>query len=366
MQSTGQGHIGWAYIPAQIRERISHGVTALTRIDKHTQFYDWRAVGEALIDLCESAKDQSGANGYIGKGYNAAWARIVADNPKLDKLSRLDSATRTNAMWLAKNWTAVAAWHADELDDATRRLVNHPATVRRRYYQDYPLPPRRRTGTSEGEEGEDPAEDEEGELEDESEDETLDDTRDIYDLDGAAATVETEEEIMRRFEDFWRDIPLDTRIRIAERIAGWLAEYKELAAQPPSADVEIVDEALNETRHIVARDQGKRVRAMASRKVATSLAGTPQPERIAMVAAAASAADPVPEDQIFAGLGDDLGAGRVVTVAQVRARMPKLSAIAAEIVVTKLNHPDWTDGQIGHQVKRLTSVVRRVLNANNV
>src|SRR3954464_10450490 len=119
MQSIDSKHnqpIGWAYVSPLRRERIEAGVAALSRIDKHQTFYDWHLIGEALVDLRSAAMDQAGANAPTGKAYNQAWARCVADNPGLVPLSKLDSATRTNAMWLAEHWTTVAEWHAN-LDD---------------------------------------------------------------------------------------------------------------------------------------------------------------------------------------------------------------------------------------------------------
>lgn len=317
--------VGWAHISPLRRERIEAGIKALARIDKHMQFYDWHLIGEALTDLCEAAKDQAGSNGYVGKGYNGAWARCVADNPKLAPLSKLDSATRTNAMWLAKNWDMVAPWHA-ELDDDVRRLVNHPATVRRRFTDDHPLPVKVPAEA---------ADDEPDELDDDG---GGDEDVFAFAPEGEEQEVPlSEDQLMDGFENYWRTIPLATRMRIAERIVHWFTEQTEMQAQPPTDGTEHVDEAEGEINRAVAKDKGRRVRALASRKAATSTSGVSQPERVAMTVAEAIA-NPVPRDQIFAGLGDDIGPllpealseEQVNAIRSERARRRPLKDIAAD------------------------------------
>lgn len=373
---------GWAHISPLRRERIEAGVKALSRIDSHVTFYDWRLVGEALVDLRESAREQAGANGYTGKAYNAAWARCVADNPDLVPLSKIDSSTRTHAMWLATHWDVVAEWHAN-LDDAHRRFVNHPATVRRRYVEDNPLPKPRRerdsTNTDDTDNSTDNTDNEE-DLDADEPDESgandaddaadgfidLTEPRDVYDIEGAGRTdpdaPSTIEDWLVTFEDLWRRMPTEVRAEIAKRITLWEREAAELAEQSP-ADTTLIDTAINEVNEAVAKDKGAKVRNLARRKGATSLRTEPTPERMATVVEEALA-KPIKEgEDIFAGLDVDISR-QSVTVDQVRARKPKLSDTQAKIIAARLSHPDWTEEQIAEDTKRKLLTVVRTLRSN--
>jgi hypothetical protein len=121
----------WETIAAVRRDRIDEGERSIARIDSHARetFYDWLRVGEALDDMQHAAMELAGANQAAGKAYNAAHAVIAKRAPKL---AALDKGVRSKAIWMAANREAVEAWHA-ALGDAKKRLVNHPATVKRQF-----------------------------------------------------------------------------------------------------------------------------------------------------------------------------------------------------------------------------------------
>jgi hypothetical protein len=130
----------WDAVNPVRRERIEAGERAMEKIDRHETFHDWHAIGLSITEMQSEAMRQSFANKPVGKGYNAAWTMLAQRAPLLAKL---DKATRSHAMWLAANWAVselgpgVEEWHA-KLPDHVRRLINHPATVHRRYDRDYP------------------------------------------------------------------------------------------------------------------------------------------------------------------------------------------------------------------------------------
>jgi hypothetical protein len=330
----------WALVPALARERIEAGEHALTRIDRSETFYDWHAIGEALIEMQTEAMRQAGANKPTGKAYNQAWTVLADETPKLAKL---DGATRSNAVWLAKNWATVEIWHAN-LPDNRRRIINHPAVVHRQFNADHPVPRKESAPKP------DPYQEEFDEDEEENnEGETFEFFNEREDADEADEPIpaepvegETKEQWMDAFTRVW-----------ARGLIEWRREAAEIAFD---------EEAFHDDERLI----WKTIEAVEAQEVRTDAKAIEAerveltPERVAQIAANV-AANPSDENP-FAGLGDDLGGS--MTPEKVMARKPHLTPIEATIIAAKLNHPDWDDKAISQETKRPASVVRRALNKN--
>jgi hypothetical protein len=216
------------------------------------------------------------------------------------RLAKLDKATRSHAMWLAANWEGsergpgAELWHA-ELPDHVRRLINHPATVHRRYDKDWPAPPKYQARSDLYEADENDEEDEEGE-EDEGrfapgEGEGSGGEDDVgYTRESWLAAVR---ELWEAGETAWRDEFLD--------------------AETAMREVAAFDEAEAELTASVEREAALEVNAEARETDRVRLSGEPSDERIGVavlnaaeeiraVRAGEKAAEPVvfPDDELGA------------------------------------------------------------------
>jgi hypothetical protein len=93
-------------------------------------FADWMTVGRALVELQELALNISGANEPVGRAYNAAYAGLIEDTPRLAKL---DKGTVSRARWVYQNREAVEEWHGNITDSNLRNEINHPRVVKERF-----------------------------------------------------------------------------------------------------------------------------------------------------------------------------------------------------------------------------------------
>ena len=274
----------WEIVSPICRERIETGERALERIDR--TIHDWQATGEALVEMQSEAMRQSGANSPVGKGYNAAWAVLAAHLPKL---ADLDKATRSHAVWLAEHWYKVEPWYA-ELPPHVRRLINHPATVHRRYDRDHPSPKKmaklsdNTMGWAAVDLGDDDLQQRPLSLEG---DETP----------PADASDETRESWFAAFEALWQRGENEWRAEAASR----------LVTITEADDVAPVGRVRKEVEAGQAVDPDQEVRELAKEIEAMRPSSEPTLERLAMVLNEALTKQ-VPEDQIFAGLGDNISA----------------------------------------------------------
>jgi hypothetical protein len=126
----------WESVDAVLRDRMTDAEKAVDEVTTQAKesFYGWLRIGQGLADMQAAAialaYGPRSNKRPSGKAYNPAYEIVAARYPKL---ASIDAATRSNAIWMHKNRSALESWHAQLGDDNARRSVNHPATVRRQY-----------------------------------------------------------------------------------------------------------------------------------------------------------------------------------------------------------------------------------------
>jgi hypothetical protein len=120
---------GWDRLTAEAQNEIMAGALAIRRIRQHEDYSHWVAVGKALLRLQEEAMRLSGSNSPQGRGYTALRAELGSRVPDLEEL---DKASKSHAVWLAKNLAAVEKWR-ETLWFNLRDTLNHPSSIKRRY-----------------------------------------------------------------------------------------------------------------------------------------------------------------------------------------------------------------------------------------
>jgi hypothetical protein len=124
--STGNG---WNRLTPEAQNEIMAGALAIRRIRQHEDYSHWVAVGKALLRLQEEAMRLSASNSPQGRGYTAIRAELGSWVPDLDEI---DKASKSHAVWLAKNLAAVEKWR-ETLWFNLRDTLNHPSSIKRRY-----------------------------------------------------------------------------------------------------------------------------------------------------------------------------------------------------------------------------------------
>lgn len=121
-------------------EVIEKGERAAERVGRST-FDDWLAVGQALAELQTAAMKIANTNKPNGRRFNDAWATAVAR--RAPKLAAIDSATRSQAVWMCRNAEEVCAWHS-KLEPKYQQRLNHPCSVARKFHsKESPARPQR-------------------------------------------------------------------------------------------------------------------------------------------------------------------------------------------------------------------------------
>ena len=120
---------GWSRLTAEAQNEIMDGALAIRRLRQHEDYSHWVRVGRALLRLQEEAMHLSGSNSPQGRGYTALRAELGSRVPDLEEL---DKASKSHAVWLAKNLAAVERWRAT-LAVNMRDQLNHPSSIKRRY-----------------------------------------------------------------------------------------------------------------------------------------------------------------------------------------------------------------------------------------
>jgi hypothetical protein len=119
----------WSGLPPEQQQAIDSGQEAMTALNKCETVEHWHKVGNAFITMQQAVMSYCHTNKPTGKAYNAAWASLADKAPML---KAMDKSERSNAIWLATNWAAVKPW-LDTLTGSSKRELNHPRSVRRKY-----------------------------------------------------------------------------------------------------------------------------------------------------------------------------------------------------------------------------------------
>jgi hypothetical protein len=119
----------WDRLTAEAQNEIMAGALAIRRIRQHEDYSHWVAVGKALLRLQEEAMRLAGSNSPQGRGYTALRAELGSCVPDLEELNK---ASKSHAVWLAKNLAAVEKWRKT-LWFNLRDTLNHPSVIKRRY-----------------------------------------------------------------------------------------------------------------------------------------------------------------------------------------------------------------------------------------
>ena len=117
------------------REVIGRGEDALIAVRTRTLDH-WIAAGAAWETLQQAAMHRSSSNHPTGGRYAKAYRLLEHPWPEL---SRIDKATRSDAIWLFRNEELVKSWLMT-LTRKERDQWNHPTTVRRHYERRHPHP----------------------------------------------------------------------------------------------------------------------------------------------------------------------------------------------------------------------------------
>lgn len=268
-----QTYFDWDTVSPVVQERIRIGEAAMERIDQHVTFHDWYEVGLTCLDVQNEAMRLAGTNRHIGKGYNAACAMLWKHAPRV---GALDGATRKHAVWMARNWEAVEQgenpdgpgveiWHA-ELEVHQRRLINHPATVFRRYRDKYPKP----TEQEEDKRKPDIYAADDDEIEEEGEEDNGETTTGSHgkSREPEPGIAYTEDDWLAELEEVWdRGAP------------AWQTKFLN-TAQPNRVSPATFDDAEEEIAAAVDKVRSAEVNADARRDAAIKLPGTPSNETI--------------------------------------------------------------------------------------
>jgi len=132
----------WEELPPEEQNELQLADGLLERIKKGETLENWSKIGRAYNLLQALAMKSCGSNAPVGKGYNHAWAHLARQLPHL---KGLDKATRSHAMWLARDWEIVKAWH-QSLRVPEQLRINHPTTARRRYDAAHKAPAPEKSG----------------------------------------------------------------------------------------------------------------------------------------------------------------------------------------------------------------------------
>lgn len=110
------------------RKAVRAGRDAWEKIAEVETFPNWLAIGKALLIGRNHAMKATGANAPMGQTYCKAFSEWV----KQHGFSRMQKSTRSVAIELAENATAITVWRDSLLEKQRRHLV-HPQSVTRRW-----------------------------------------------------------------------------------------------------------------------------------------------------------------------------------------------------------------------------------------
>lgn len=363
----------WVHLSPDQRGRIEAGVEALTRIHQHRDFYDWHLVGQACLDLQQAVMAAADVDTPTNRAYSTMFGKFIDVNPRYRPLAEIDDSVRSNAIWMAQNWDVVLEWHT-ELKEHIRRLVNHPTTVRRRFKLDKTIrnpaplpPPKDEKDESEQEDDPDEAEDEEDNPEKPKRKPIHDPAEDNPDKVVEPPAPPNLESYLADFEMLWRHVqqlwdhsPPAARTEMTKRITQWLHDMEEV---PDNTRVEtdLIDESIHDVIQSVNKTDGAEITAMTRRKVEITTLGQPQPEHIALVVRDALTKPIVEDEDIFAGLDDDVGAEKV-TPELILALQPATTKTEAKVRAMRHNNPSWDVATLAKELKYQEATVQRVLD----
>ena len=106
---------------------IRAGREAWQAINRAESFEGWRAIGAALAVGKAHALRVTGANAAWGRNYSRAFGEWM----KANGFDRMPKSTRSVAIELQENATAIEAWRATLPEKQKRRLVHPLSNVRR-------------------------------------------------------------------------------------------------------------------------------------------------------------------------------------------------------------------------------------------
>lgn len=110
---------------------VSRAKEAWQRVkeDSKRLWTDWLLIGEAMEIGRDQAMRRAGASRPVGRGYNEAFSRWLADNGFAD----MDKGERARLFDIMANLSDVDQWRASLENDADRRRFNHPNAVWRQW-----------------------------------------------------------------------------------------------------------------------------------------------------------------------------------------------------------------------------------------
>jgi hypothetical protein len=113
------------------------GRAALTRLHKDKHYLDWLAVGNALAEARQEAKEACGLadtnmpDNRLGKAFAQAMSEIL-HREKMDS-DIIDTATRGQLSFIIEHLPDIEAWRKNELSPIERAKLNHPSSIYRHY-----------------------------------------------------------------------------------------------------------------------------------------------------------------------------------------------------------------------------------------
>jgi hypothetical protein len=119
----------WDGVSEEARKEIEMGEECIKQLRKHESYERWLWIGAALDRIQREAMRLAGTNDPIGRGYNDCYRALGKHAPKLVEI---DKGTRSYAMWMAQNRTALGTW-VTTLPANQRFKLYHPGTIKKAY-----------------------------------------------------------------------------------------------------------------------------------------------------------------------------------------------------------------------------------------
>jgi hypothetical protein len=120
---------------AEVEARAAEAYEALhDHKSDRNDWAHWMRVADGLAIGRRWAMAKAGCQDPVGKGYNTAFSKWMADRPWA---SGLDKPTRSHLFWCLDNRSDIEEWR-DTLDAKERVRKNHPTHMRRAYLKAHP------------------------------------------------------------------------------------------------------------------------------------------------------------------------------------------------------------------------------------
>lgn len=134
-QSTAQNEQVWQSLPDQAKAAIFDANIAAQDILEFGERHRWLAIGKGRAVIRDEALRLAATNNLQHPLYRFYQGMLLAKADHLAELEKRDHASCQHALWLHDMWPEIAPWlmKLDSETKGTRKLLNHPSTIKRRF-----------------------------------------------------------------------------------------------------------------------------------------------------------------------------------------------------------------------------------------